>query len=243
MIQKKQKKHKRYPISDTDGLTARFCLIQGHEDLQLSAFCQNCSKLVCSNCIIEEHKLHASLNIKVAVETTKTKLTQTTIVLTKDMQNIIEEIKGIEKQLQEKKEKLHHRQQIFEHVKDLIKKSNEDEVTFLSRASKLKLPGKEVISEDFFQSFQEFEEISGDFGSTIKQIHLPVTCYLNQLYAGMRLQWKNLLSSETTSEFQLFFKRKTVLTGFYEIKDLKEDKIEFTFKEGDVLVLQLRDKK
>jgi len=104
---KNAKKHKRYPVAEIEeGLPSRLCQVQGHEELYLSAFCQTCSKLICANCIIEDHKLHTYLNLKTVMETIKINFNEEIKFLAKDIQMITEEIKIKEKQLERQKEKL-----------------------------------------------------------------------------------------------------------------------------------------
>jgi len=83
------------------------------------------------------------------------------------------------------------------------------------------------------------------------QIHLPRTCYVIQLYAGIKQQWKSI-SSGNPSDFQLCLKRDngvgvTELETEFGTKStsqglpLPKEQKELTLKEGDTLVLVLKE--
>jgi len=83
------------------------------------------------------------------------------------------------------------------------------------------------------------------------QIHLPRTCYVTQLYAGIKQQWKSI-SPGNPSDFQLCLKRDngvgvTELETEFGTKStsqglpLPKEQKELTLKEGDTLVLVLKE--
>jgi len=83
------------------------------------------------------------------------------------------------------------------------------------------------------------------------QIHLPRTCYVTQLYAGIKQQWKSI-SPGNPSDFQLCLKRDngvgvTELETEFGTKStnqgipLPKESKELTLKEGDTLVLVLKE--
>jgi len=66
----KFRQHERHPYSGVEKNVDRFCQIKGHKDVSISLLCLDCNKLICSNCLLKEHKPHETVTLREGMEKT-----------------------------------------------------------------------------------------------------------------------------------------------------------------------------
>jgi len=141
----KLKEHKREIYSGVD-LPSRFCIMKSHEKQPLALFCENCSKLICGLCSIEEHKTHTCVRAEVAAENAKGILKDAVIPLQEmvtqaeiEIKISQEKIQKEEEKIKENKKKMDENLQKIEDIKSLLNKNQVDSFLLLSMVSNLKL--------------------------------------------------------------------------------------------------------
>jgi len=92
----KFKEHKRHVYTGMEKIGNRFCLIKGHEDVTISLLCFDCNKLICSNCLLKDHKSHTTGTLKEGVE-------KVLEHLKKQIAPVLENTKRVENEIEKKR--------------------------------------------------------------------------------------------------------------------------------------------